>query len=87
MTTVLQIAQQQAADIADSPEFAMDPAGTINGIVSRAMSNQGWNHTEAKRLTWVACLLVFAANNPLVVRGDALDRLVGLYGDGRPTPE
>lgn len=73
--------------IAESDEFRLDPAGQINGCVSRAMSSHPWNPTEARRLTYTACWLVFAANNPLVVRGDALERLVRIYGDGLPSPD
>jgi len=90
----------EAAAIAASPRFTCDhgrahtpadpcdadPAGVINGIVTRAITAhfQG-NRGSAQHGTWVAARLVALAANPNIGPGVSLTSLIEAYGAPPPS--
>jgi len=75
-------AQQAADEIIASPEFTSNPAGAVQSLVARAMTEHHKLHRDnARLLTHMALILVDAAASPHVVRGESLDSLAEVYGE------
>lgn len=68
--------------MAASLAFQSDPAAVVQSHVARAMTTYWQNEpATAKRHTWLALLLVEAADNPSIQIGASLGSLRDLYGD------